>query len=197
MQPIQTHKFTLQGITGIAISVILFIGLGTVYFFITQFNSLVDFYPLPFLYFKYFIAGISLLVCLFCFYTIIYLNKYRAKKQHWYFNSAISKTIQKVFWITLFLSVVAGVLLIHSNYLELVIPASLLTYGVFCITVNKLTHGNSFILGLFFVLQSFLAVLFTEAAFLLAVIAFILFHVVYAFFRRHPIKHHQHNPANI
>ncbi|HKJ05834.1 MAG TPA: hypothetical protein VJ970_00055, partial [Flavobacteriaceae bacterium] len=141
-------------------------------------------YQIPNLYYKLTIALVGFILCLVSYFTILYINKYRSLKYNWQFSFTNTKLIRTSFWITLLLSAVIGFYLVFSASFEMIIPSALLIYGLFCITINKLTRSNSLILGLFFVLQSFLAVLFPQAAFVLAGIAFGLFHIIYAILRK-------------
>ena len=70
----------------------------------------------------------------------------------------------------------------------MIIPTSILVYGLFTIMIHKLTLGNSKILGFFFVLQSFLVILNIEISFFLWGISFGLGHIFYAVIRKKNLR---------
>ena len=122
---------------------------------------------------------ISFLFILISYFTIVLINKKRRKKSgliNWAKNA---KYIRKIFLIFLCLGGIITILLVNLGYIKLIIPASLILYGVSTIIVKKYTIGNSPLLGILFILNGLLAMVFPKQLFMIWTLAFGGYHIIY------------------
>ena len=181
----KTHNLSLQGITGVLFGVISIL-------FITLISKLINQYTsssgamsvLPISFFEILILLSSVLFVLIAYFIIIFVNKRRRKKVNLKGWESNAKKIRLIFFIQFVIIISASYVCIELGMLKLIIPLVLLLYGVSCIIANHFTNGFSKILGLFFALQSMLALFFPEVQFLLLAIAFGGFHIIYAILNR-------------
>ena len=177
------HNLSLQGITGVLFGIISILFVALIHTLINHFTSssgVTSVLPISFLEITLLICGI--LFSLITYLIIVLANKRRRKKLNlkgWELNA---KKIRLIFFIQFVVVVCISYLCVQIGMLKLIIPIILLVYGLSCIVANHYTFGFSKVLGLFFALQSLLAIFFPEVQFLLLAIAFGGFHIIYGVF---------------
>jgi len=183
------HNLSLQGIPGIlfGISSLLFIIL--INTLINQFTSsdgVTSVLPISFLEILILLSVILFVIIAYLF--IVFINKRRRKKDNLKGWESNAKKIRLIFFIQFIVLISISYVCIQLGILKLIAPVILLTYGISCIIASHYTNGLSKILGLFFALQSVLAIFFPEVQFLLLGIAFGGFHIIYALFSTKNIR---------
>ena len=175
------HNLSIQGKPGVITGVSL-TGL------IVIVNSLINQYTtgeggtafLPISFFEMLIAGIVLLFTVLCYFSIVLINRKHRRKGGFIGWEDSAKMIRKRFLFYLIVGGVFAVAALKIGDLKLVIPGALALYGLFCIRIQTFSHGNTNILGLFFVLQAILAYMIPSAAMVIAGVSMGGFHIVYA-----------------
>ena len=177
---LENHNLTLQGITGIIFGIISIIFSWLLKLALNNYASGFGMIAnLPISFFQLFLVIISLLFILISYLIIVIINKKRRKKSgliNWAKNA---KYIRKIFLIFLCLGGIITILLVNLGYIKLIIPASLILYGVSTIIVKKYTIGNSLLLGILFILNGLLAMVFSKQLFMLWTLAFGAYHIIY------------------
>jgi len=177
----KTHNLSLQGITGVLFGVISILFITLISKLINQFTSSSGATSvLPITFFEILIILCVILFVLIAYLVIVFTNKRRRKKSSLNGWESNAKKIRLIFFIQFVFLVLASYICIQLGVLKLIAPLILLIYGVSCIIANHYTNGYSKILGLFFTLQSMLALFFPEVQFLLLGVAFGGFHIIYA-----------------
>ncbi|MFK5957967.1 MAG: hypothetical protein QM495_03740 [Lutibacter sp.] len=179
MKP-KIHNLSLNGVTGILFGIISTILIVLINILINQFtssNGITSVLPISFLEITLLICGIFFVFISYL--VIVFVNKRRRKKSNFKGWELNAKKIRLIFFIQFIVVICISYLCIQIGMLKLIVPILLLIYGISCILVNPFTNGYSTILGLFFALQSLLAMFFSEIQFLLLAIAFGGFHIIY------------------
>ena len=177
------HNLSLQGITGVLfgfISILFIVLINTLINEFTSSSGISSILPISFLEITLLICGV--LFTLITYLIIVLANKRRRKKLNLIGWEVNAKKIRLIFFIQFVVVVCISYLCIQIGMLKLIIPIILLVYGLSCIVANHYTIGFSKVLGLFFALQSLLAIFFPEVQFLLLAVAFGGFHIIYALF---------------
>jgi len=175
------HNLSLQGITGILFGIISLLCIVLVNALINQFTSSSGTTSvLPITFFEILILVCTVLFVLISYLVIVFVNKRRRKKSNLKGWESNAKKIRLIFFIQFIILFSASYMCIQLGMLKLIVPLILLLYGVSCIIANYYTNGYSKILGLFFALQSMLAIFFPEVQFLLLGVAFGGYHIIYA-----------------
>jgi uncharacterized membrane protein len=177
---LEKHTLTLQGITGIIFGVISiifswFLKL-ILYNYASGFGMIGN---LPISFFEIILGIISLLFILISYFIIVLINKKRRKKIGLKGWDSKAKKIRKIFLIFLFLGGIITILLVKFGHIKLIIPTSLILYGISNIVVKKYTIGNTLLLGTLFVLNGLLAMIFSKQLFMLWTLAFSGYHIIY------------------
>lgn len=177
---LENHNLSLQGITGVIFGIISIIFswlLKTIlYNYSSGFGMIAN---LPISFFEIFLGLISLLFILISYFTIVLINKTQRKKiglQGW---DSKAKNIRKTFLIFLCLGGITTMLFVNLGYLKLIIPASLILFGISSIVSTKYITGNSLLLGILFIFNGLLAIVFPKQLFMLWTLAFGGYHIIY------------------
>lgn len=181
------HNLSLRGITGILaglISLIFIFGIHLLLSLYASGSSGVSMLPISF--FEILIFGISFLYILISYFTIVSINRRRRKKiylRKWDFKAT---KIQRIYLIFLLLGGIILYFLMTNGLLKLIIPASLMLYGIAGLISNKHTFGATAVLGSIFFILGVLAFLFPSFAFYIWGFAFGICHIVYGavYFRK-------------
>lgn len=131
---------------------------------------------LPISFLEFVIGILGVLFVLISYFVIVLVNRRRRKVKGWNINA---KYIRLVFFIYFLILIVSAYLCVYNGVLKSIIPIALSLYGLSCIIADRYTNGPTKILGLFFAMQSLLAVFFSEVQFLLLAVSFGGFHVIY------------------
>ncbi|NEW79377.1 MAG: hypothetical protein GZ086_08130 [Gelidibacter sp.] len=174
------HNLSLRGITGIFAGIFSLIFIFGIQLLFSQYASgSAGVSMLPISFFEILIFSISFLYILISYFTIILINKRRRKKiylRKWDFKA---KKIRRIYLVLLLLGGIILYFLMLGGKIKLVIPASMILYGIAGIISNKQTYGATAILGFIFISLGILAILFPNLAFYLWGFAFGICHIVY------------------
>ncbi|KUO64654.1 MAG: hypothetical protein APF83_11615 [Lutibacter sp. BRH_c52] len=174
------HNLSLRGITGIFVGVISLIFIFGIHLLLSQYSSgSAGVSMLPISFFEILIFGISFLYILISYFTIVLINKRRRKKNYlrkWDFKA---KKIRRFYLVLLLLGGIILYFLMVNGLLKLIIPASLILYGIAGIVSNKHTFGATAIFGFVFIILGILVIIFPNLAFYLWGFAFGICHIIY------------------
>jgi len=177
------HNLSLQGIPGIIFGIISIIFIWTVQLILTDYSLGAEgIAMLPISFFEIFIAVFSVIYILISYFTITIINKRRRKKVNlkgWDINS---KKIRNVFLSYLFAGGILTYFFVSEGYLKLIIPTSLILYGIACFLTNKYTIGSSKILGLLLILNGIAAFLSPPFMFYLWGVGFGFYPIIYGIY---------------
>ena len=171
---------SLRGITGIFVGVISLIFIFGIHLLLVQYasgSSGVSMLPISF--FEMLIFGVTFLYILVTYITITLINRRRRKKLYlrkWDFKA---KKIRRIYLMLLLLGGIILYFLMNGGQIKLVIPTSMILYGIAGIVANKRTYGATAILGMVFIILSVLALLFPGLAFYLWGFSFGVCHIGY------------------
>jgi len=177
------HNLSLQGIPGIIFGIISIIFICIIQLILTDFslgNEGVSMLPISF--FEIIIAAFSFIYILISYFTITIINKRRRKKvrlKGWDLNSKKIRNIFLGFLIT------AGILtyyFVSEGYLKLIIPTSLILFGIACVLTKKYTIGASKILGGLLVINGIAALLLPPFMFYLWGVGFGIYPIIYGIY---------------
>ncbi len=115
---------------------------------------------------------------LFSYILIVFMNKKRKKSnsKKWELNA---KQIRRIYLIHLFFGGIILYYIMVIGVLKLIIPASLILYGIATFLANKFTRGSTKILGILFIFNGILALIFSCYSFILWGVAFGIYHICY------------------
>ncbi|MGV8947370.1 MAG: hypothetical protein ACOH1N_13140, partial [Lutibacter sp.] len=130
-------------------------------------------------FFELLIFGISLLYILISYFIITLINKNRRKRIYLKKWDIKAQRIRRVYLFLLLLGGIVLYFLMANGLPKLIIPASLILYGTAGIISNKYTFGISAILGIGFLINGILALLFPNLSIYLWGISFGIFHIAY------------------
>jgi hypothetical protein len=177
------HNLSLQGSPGIVFGVLSLIYTFLIYYLISQFttsNGNVSVLPISF--FEILLVVISLLFIFISYIIVILINRKRRRKLNLKGWELKSKRIRRVYLIHL---IIGGFILytfMTYGYIKLIQPASLILYGISSIIANKYTLGKTNYLGLLFLINGFLSILFSDQLFLFWGLSFGVYHIIYGIF---------------
>lgn len=174
------HNLSLRGITGILAGLISLIFIFGIHLLLSQYasgSSGVSMLPISF--FEIVVFGVSFLYILISYFTIVLINKRRRKKLYlrkWDFKA---KKIRRIYLVILLIGGIFLYFLMTNGLLKLIIPTSLILYGIAGIVSHKHTFGATAVLGLIFFILGVLAILFPSFAFYIWGFGFGICHIVY------------------
>lgn len=175
----KNHNLSLGGVTGIIIGFLGIIFIYSINLILNQYLSDSEGVSLlPISFFQLLLVAICVFYILFSYILIVILNKKRKKRKEKKWNLK-EKQIRRIYLIHL---IFGGIILYYFlvlGELKLIIPASLILYGIASILANKFTQGSSRILGFLFLLNGFLALIFPRYSFILWGVAFGIYHICY------------------
>lgn len=180
---LKTHHLSLQGITGILLGVTSLIYILSIRSAINQFtspNRSVSLLPISF--FEILLLIISFLFLLISYIAIVFINKKRRRKLNlkgWELNA---KQIRRIYLIHLILGGIISYIFMNLGLLKLIIPSSLLLYGISSIIANNYTLGRTNYLGILFLINGILSILYPNNLFILWGLAFGGYHIIYGLF---------------
>lgn len=122
---------------------------------------------------------LSVAVLVFSIITIIVLTHRKAKKAGKKFWNAGSRMMMINLAVPLISGGILIVVFISREYFDLVLPASLLFYGLALVNAAKFTRQEIFFMGLFEILLGLLAAIFTSYGLLIWALGFGVLHIVY------------------
>lgn len=177
------HNLSLQGITGIIFGIISIIFIWFIKILLNSF-SLGDegVGMLPISFFEILIAIVALIYILICYFTIVLINKKRRKKlglKGWEYRS---KKIRNIFISFLITGGILTYSFVSEGNLKLIIPTSLILFGIACVLTNKYTNSTTNIFGILFIVNGIVAILFLQFIFYLWGVAFGIYPIIYSFF---------------
>lgn len=177
------HNLSLRGTPGILLGVISLIYVYLIRSFIHQFpsaNGSLSLLPISF--FEIILVIISFLFMFISYLIIVLINRKRRKKLHLKGWELKSIKIRRVYFIHLILGAIILYILINQGLIKLIIPASLLLYGISSIIANNYTLGKTNYLGVFFLINGILSILNPNQQFILWGLAFGGYHIIYGIF---------------
>jgi len=180
---IKIHNLSLRGISGILAGVFSLIFIFGIHLLLSQYasgSSGVSVLPISF--FEILIFSISFIYILISYFTVALINKRRRKKiffRKWDFKA---KIIRRIYLMHLLVGGIILYFFMANGLIKLIIPASLILYGIAGIMSNRYTYGASAILGIAFLIIGLLALLFPSLAFYLWGFAFGVCHIAYGLF---------------
>jgi len=177
------HNLSLRGITGILIGIISIIYIYSIKTLINQFTTASEtISSVPISFFEILLVLISSIFIIISYFTIVLINRKRRKKLHLKRWELKSKRIRLLFLIHLILGGIILYLFLNQGLIKLIIPASLLLYSFFSIIISNFTFGETRILGILFLLNGILSIIFPSQQFFLWGLAFGAYHIIYGLF---------------
>lgn len=173
------HNLSLHGIAGIVFGLISMAFIFLIQTLILQYQSGLAVALLPISFFEWVILLVWFVYFIVAYIVITIINNKIRKKLDLTGWTKNSKKIRIIFIIQSLISIAFSIYFFEAGMVKLIFPTIFLLYGAASITVRKLTTGPSGILGLFFVLQSIFALLLPNVQFMLAYLAFGIFHIIY------------------
>lgn len=110
---------------------------------------------------------------------IVLINRKRRRKLNLKGWELKSKRIRRVYLIHLIFGGIILFILMNKGFIKFIIPSSLLLYGISSIIVNTYTLGSTKILGILFLINGILSILFPNLLFILWGLAFGGYHIIY------------------
>jgi len=170
------HNLSLGGVTGI-----IFGSLGIIFIYFISF--ILDQYfsdsegvsLLPISFFQLLLIAICLFFILFSYVLIIFINKKRNSKK----QVLNANKIMHIYLIHLIFGGVALYYIMVLGELKLIIPTSLILYGIASILANKFTRGSTKTLGILFIFNGILSLIYPYYSFILWGVAFGIYHICY------------------
>ena len=181
------HNLSLRGSTGIFAGIFSLIFIFGIHLLLSQYASgSTGVSVLPISYFEILIFDISFLYILISYFTIVLINRRRRKKiylRKWDFKA---KKIRRIYLVFLLLGGIILYFLMTNGLLKLIIPTSMMLYGIAGIFSNIHTFGATAVLGLVFIILGILTIFFPNLSFYLWGFAFGICHIVYGlvYFKR-------------
>ncbi|MDF1517151.1 MAG: hypothetical protein RQ864_11765 [Lutibacter sp.] len=181
------HNLSLRGSTGIFAGIFSLIFIFGIHLLMSQYtSSSASVSVLPISFFEILIFSISFLYILISYFTIVLINTIRRKKLYlkkWDFKA---KKIRRIYLVFLLLGSIILYFLMTNGLLKLIIPTSLIIYGIAGIVSNNHTFGATAVLGFVFIILGGLAILFPGFAFYVWGFAFGIGHIIYGlvYFRK-------------
>jgi len=181
------HNLSLRGSTGIFEGIFSLIFIFGIQLLLAQYtSSSAGVSVLPISFFEILIFGISFLYILISYLTIVLINKRRRKKlylKNWDFKA---KKIRLIYLGFLLIGGIILYFLMANGLLKLIIPTSMMLYGIAGIISNNHTFGATAVLGFVFIIIGGIALLFPGLAFYFWGFAFGICHIVYGliYFRK-------------
>jgi len=178
---------SLRGITGIFAGIFSLIFIFGMHLLLSQYASgSAGVSVLPISFFEMLILGITFLYILISYITITLINRRRRKKLYlrkWDFKA---KKIRRIYLIFLLIGGNILYFLMANGLLKLIIPTSLILYGIAGIASNNHTFGATAVLGFVFIILGGLAILFPVFAFYVWGFSFGICHIIYGlvYFRK-------------
>jgi hypothetical protein len=186
----QSSKFSaLSGLSGIIVGFIAIVCIAISYFIlgisplepisylsILNPNGTINAEPFKFLLINF---GIVLLVC---FLTAIWLSNRNAVKKGEKVLDLTAKRMLVNFSIPMFAGGAYCFILFTQNHIELILPATLLFYGLALLNASKYTVDDIKYLGVLLVILGLLASIYVDQALLLWCIGFGVLHIIYGSF---------------
>lgn len=176
----EKHNLSLQGITGIIFGIISIIFSWLLKLILNNYTSGFGMIAnLPISFFEIILGIISFLFIIISYFTVALINKKIRKNlglTKWTKNA---KNIRKIFFAFFILGGLITVLLVNNGQIKLIIPTSLILFGLSSIVSKKYTIGNTLLLGILFISNGVLAMVFPKQLFMLWTLAFGGYHIIY------------------
>ncbi|VAW20132.1 hypothetical protein MNBD_BACTEROID04-1676 [hydrothermal vent metagenome] len=173
------HNLSLGGITGIIFGFLGIIFIYFIHFILNQYLSVSEGVSLlPISFFQLLLVAICFFFILFSYILILFINKKRKKRnsKKWEINE---RKIRRIYLIHLIFGGIILYYIVFLGELKLIIPTSLILYGIAGILVDKYTRGSTKILGILFIFNGILALIYPSYSFILWGIAFGIYHICY------------------
>lgn len=123
--------------------------------------------------------GLAFVVLLMSILTGIVLSHRKAKKQGQHFWNSTSKRLVVNFSIPLAIGGLFSLVILYKAYYDLIVPLTLIFYGISCIQASKYTFRDVRYLGFILSFLGILAAWFTEHSVALWALGFGVFHIIY------------------
>ncbi|WP_457617219.1 hypothetical protein [Lutibacter sp.] len=183
MRNTKIHNLSLRGNTGVLFGVISLLFIYLIAFFIAQFESGdVGVSMLPISFFELLLSVVSIVFVFISYLLIVLINKKKRKKlrlKKWDTNA---KKIRLIYFLYVIILGVAIYFLETNGLLKLIVPVTIVGYGIFAIIAHKYTSGNTVILGIIFIIEGLVALMYPTLGFYLWGIAFGLNHIAYGIY---------------
>jgi hypothetical protein len=174
------HNLSLQGSAGIIFGVLSIIYAFLIYYLISQFttaNGNVSVLPISF--FEILLVVISIIFIFISYIIVVLINRKRRRKRSLKGWEIKSKIIRRVYLIHIIFGGIIGYTFMNYGLIKLILPTSLILYGISSIIVNKNTSGKTNYLGILFLINGLLSILFSNQLFLFWGLAFGIYHIIY------------------
>ncbi len=122
---------------------------------------------------------LAFVVLLIAIVTGLILSYSKARKQNETIWNSSSKRLLINFCIPLAVGGIFSLILLIKGYYELIVPLTLIFYGLACVNASKYTFRNVRYLGLILSLLGILATYFVEYSVILWAMGFGVFHIIY------------------
>jgi len=174
---------SLRGITGILAGVFSLIFIFGIHLLLSQYASgSSGISVLPISFFEILIFSISFIYILISYFTVVLINKRRRRKiyfRKWDFKA---KNIRRIYLMHLLVGGIILYFLMTNGLIKLIIPASIILYGIAGIISNRYTYGATSVMGLVFLILGVLVMFFPGLAFYLWGFVFGVCHIAYGLF---------------
>jgi len=179
---LKNHNLSLKGISGIFTGVLSLLFIWIIQLLLLDFSSgSQGIGILPISIFEIILGVISLVYILQTYFMVAIINKRRRKKNQLFGWEKNSKKIRMLFLFLLILGGIITYFLIFKGFIKLILPSSLLLYGLGCVFSNRYTNENSLLLGILFMVNGVFAIIFPKQTILLWGMAFGGYHIIYGF----------------
>ncbi|AMC10689.1 hypothetical protein Lupro_05270 [Lutibacter profundi] len=173
------HNLSLGGVTGIIVGFLGIIFIYFIHFILNQYLSASEGVALlPISFFQLLLVAICFIYILFSYILIVLINKKRKKHEVKKWNSN-AKQIRRIYLIHLIFGGIILYYILVVGDLKLIIPTSLILYGIASVLANKFTRGATRVLGFLFLLNGVLAFIYPNYSFILWGISFGIYHICY------------------
>jgi len=174
------HNLSLQGISGVSFGVFSLTYIFLIANLTSQFTSSDEIFSvLPISFFELLLVFISLLFIIISYIMVVLINRKRRRElklKGWESNA---KIIRKIFLIHLILGSTLLYPFMNYGLIKLIVPMSLILYGVSSLIANKYTEGKTNYLGFIFLIIALLSMLCSELLFIFWGLAFGVCHIIY------------------
>jgi len=169
----------LSGLSGILIGIYAFIGAFVGNYLINSYqNNENSIALLPISFFEILLAGVALIILLLSLITAFLLARKKAKNNNENYIIEIKRLLKR-FIVPFITGGLFSIILYQYNLIGLILPCTLIFYGIACISVSKFRFGNIYYLGITNIIIGLIATQFIEFSLHFWALGFGVTHIIY------------------